>query len=254
MVDKDILSKEINKALDMAEKTWKQVESEFLSEQREFSAVALKKPTIDTQIPGHSEIEINKPEVGDFIAFVLDIRNSTEHLIRAISEKKSNVSQLERVLYEITAINTAGEKLIRHYKGGITEFLGDGFLSLFKINEVSNPKELYKAHNAANDYINNALPLINDILYTRYKLPPLQIGIGMAFSKAIITTVGIEANLHAKAIGECVYRASKLSFGINKILIDERLKKLWPSSKEGKLSFYSFNNPKIDFTAFEISK
>ncbi|MBK8343897.1 MAG: hypothetical protein IPL12_11640 [Bacteroidetes bacterium] len=59
----------------------------------------------------------------------------------------------------------------------------------------------------------------------------------MAFSRALITIVGNGDNLHPKAIGECVYRASKLAFGNNEIYIDDRLEKLWPTEKGGKIKF-----------------
>ncbi|MEF3072989.1 adenylate/guanylate cyclase, partial [Klebsiella pneumoniae] len=48
---------------------------------------------------------------------------------------------------------------------------------------------------------------------------------------------GIEGSRHAKAYGECVFRATKLSGGNNVILIDNNLRVAWPSSKGGKLSF-----------------
>ena len=74
-------------------------------------------------------------------------------------------------------------------------------------------------------------------MYQRYQLPNLKVGIGIAYSKAIVTTVGIEGQFHPKAIGECVYRASKLSKGTNEILYDEKIKYLWPKSNGGKIRF-----------------
>lgn len=249
MLDLNKIIDEVNTALDGAEKIWSQVAPEFINESlvKAFSSERLT----PSKIPGYPFIDGGKPQVGKFIAFVLDIRNSTKHLIQAISSKNAKASQLERVLYEITAINTAGAMVINHYNGGITEFLGDGFLALFKVDE---PKDVHKAHNAAKYFLNTVLPELNNILNTRYTLPNLQIGIGLAYSKAIVTVVGYENNIHPKAIGECVYRASKLSNGINTILIDDRLEKLWPTSKGGKLKFFQINNNKIDFKAYEIGQ
>ena len=249
MPDLQKIIDEVNTALDGAEKIWNQVAPEFVNESlvKAFSSERLT----PSEIPGYPFIEEGKPQVGKFIAFVLDIRNSTKHLIEAISLKKAKASQLERVLYEITAINTAGAIVIEHYNGGITEFLGDGFLALFKAEE---PKDVHKAHNAANYFLNTVLPALNNILSSRYNLPNLEIGIGLAFSKAIVTVVGYGTNIHPKAIGECVYRASKLSNGTNTILIDDRLENLWPTSKGGKLRFNPFSSNKIDFKAFEIGR
>lgn len=247
MPDIDEIIKEVNISLDGAEKIWEQVAPEFINDSlvKAFSSDRLT----SSNIPGYPFIDGGKPQVGKFIAFVLDIRNSTKHLIQAISAKSAKASQLERVLYENTAINTAGAMVINHYNGGITEFLGDGFLALFKVLE---PKDVYKAHNSAKYFLNTVLPELNKILNERYELPNIEIGIGLAYSKAIVTVVGHGNNIHPKAIGECVYRASKLSGGINTILIDERLEKLWPTSKGGKLKFFQITNNIIDFKAFKI--
>lgn len=66
---------------------------------------------------------------------------------------------------------------------------------------------------------------------------PLKIGIGLALSKALVSLSGIEGSRHAKAYGECVFRATKLSGGNDIILIDSNLKTAWPSSKGGTLRF-----------------
>lgn len=81
------------------------------------------------------------------------------------------------------------------------------------------------------------LEIINPILKNRYDLPDLSIGIGIAYSKAIVTLVGMENQYHSKAIGECVYRASKLSNASNEILYDTSIKLFWPKTEGGKLRF-----------------
>lgn len=243
-MDKNLESKiveKVNSALDSAEEIWKKVALEL--ELRK-SYEIFSQQTVPSQIPDYPFITEGKPEVANFIAFILDIRNSTKHLICAYS---GGPSQLQRVFYETTAINTAGAIVIKHYNGGLTEYLGDGFLALFKINNEKEPVEVYKAYNAAKSCIDEMLVIVNNIIEERYKLPKLEIGIGMAYSKAIVTLVGIDDNLHPKAIGECVYRASKLSSGSNQILIDDRLEHLWPSEKGGKLHFSSYKS----ITAFD---
>ncbi len=246
MIDITKIKNEVNSSLDYAEKVWDDVAPEFINEDivKSFSDGG---KLVTTSIPGFPIIEEGKPKVGDFIALVLDIRNSTNHLMQRISPAKA--SQLERVLYEITAINTAGAMVVEHYKGGITEFLGDGFLALFKADEK---KDVYPVYNAASFFLKRVLPEINNILNERYLLPPIEVGIGLAFSKSIITIVGYGANIHPKAIGECVYRASKLSNGSNQILIDDKLNLFWPTSEDGKLKFNPFESNKIDFKAYEI--
>lgn len=238
------IKEEINKALDNAENIWNEVGEQFAIEKAEIRVFS-EGAKVPSQIPGHKILTEGKPEVGDFIALVLDIRNSTDHLLMAINAK---ATQLERVLYETTAINTAGAVVIEHYKGGLTEYLGDGFLALFKVEDEKNSKNIvYNAHNAAKCCLKEALNIVNDIIYKRYELPKLSIGIGLAYSKAIVTIVGINDNLHPKALGECVFRASKLAGGYNDIHIDKKLKYLWPKSDDGQLKFiYTNRFDKID--------
>ena len=244
------IEEEVNKALDKAESIWNEVGDQFAIEKAEVRMFS-EGAKIPSQIPGHKILTAGKPEVGDFIALVLDIRHSTDHLLIAISAK---ASQLERVLYETTAVNTAGAVVIEHFNGGLTEYLGDGFLALFKVEDEKNSKRVvYNAHDAAKSCLKEALNIVNDIIYKRYQLPKLSIGIGMAYSKAIVTIVGINDNLHPKAIGECVFRASKLAGGHNEIHIDKKLKYLWPKADDGKLRFlYTDRFDKIE--GYLISK
>ena len=108
---KDKIIEELIKAEDI----WKQVAPKLVLEKSEkysnFSGGILP-----SKIPGFPFIVDGKPQVADFIAFVLDIRNSTNHLLQAISEKTAKASQLERVLYETTAVYTAGAMIIEEKK------------------------------------------------------------------------------------------------------------------------------------------
>ncbi len=220
----------INSALDKAEAIWNQVDSEFAFEGLKQRTIMMTEAKVETQIPGYPFLEDGKPKVDNFIALVLDIRNSTQHLLVARSTKPS---QLQRVFYETTAIYTMGAFCINKNKGGITEYLGDGFLALFQAN---SGKDVYQAHNAAKLCMEGRV-IVNEILDSRYNLPELAIGIGLAYSKAIVTIVGTENNLHPKVIGECVYRASKVSKGHNEIFFDEKIKLFWPTEKGGVLKF-----------------
>ena len=244
--DKTILRDKINSALDDAEKIWNQVGHEFIFESYRQKTVLLTEAKVETQIPGYPFLEDGKPKVDNFIALVLDIRNSTQHLLVA---RSLNPSQLERVFYETTAIYAMGAFCIKKNKGGITEYLGDGFLALFQAN---SSKDVYQAHNAAKLCMEGRV-IVNDILASRFGLPELAIGIGLAYSKAIVTIVGTENNLHPKVIGECVYRASKVSKGYNEIFFDEKIKLFWPKEKGGVLKFkevaYKYSNEVKAFKA-----
>lgn len=225
---KEILIAELKKA----ENIWNDVKDDILEKgTKTFSA--LNESYIPSTIPGFPLLKNGEGKVGQFIALVLDTRESSKHLLQAISNK-TGVSQLQRVLYENTAINTVGLILVNQNQGSITEFLGDGFLSIFSAMENSS---VYKPKKVADEFLRLLETMINPILKERYDLPELKVGIGIAYSKAIVTVIGFDDDLFPKAIGECVYRASKLSIGLNEILYDDSIKRFWPSSKGGNLSF-----------------
>ncbi|MEX1261816.1 MAG: hypothetical protein WEA58_13160 [Balneolaceae bacterium] len=246
------IRKEVELALNDAEKVWDEV-GEHIFKNAHVLFEARAGVEMPSKIPGFPYVEDGKPKVADYIALVLDIRGSTNHLTQAISDKTSKVNQLQRVLYETTAINTAGSMIVTEFDGKITEYLGDGYLALFKVESKGDKEAVYNANNTSKLCIDSSLNIINELLYDRYNLPPLKIGIGMAFSSAIVTLVGHGDNLHPKAIGECVYRASKLSNGVNEVYIDDRLKKLWPSSDGGKLRFISLNKHS-DIKSYKIDR
>ena len=232
MTESEKIRKTINSELDRAENIWNDVESEILEKSVRIFC-SLNESVEPSKIPGFPFVKSGEGKIGDFCAMVLDIRKSTEHLLQAISTEKG-VSQLERVLYETTAINTLGLLCVDKYEGAITEFLGDGFLALFETQESKN---VYRVRNCAEKCLKYTLDIVNPILKERYDLPDLRIGIGIAYSKAIVTLIGMENQYHPKAIGECVYRASKLSNGSDEILYDKSIKLFWPKTKDGVLRF-----------------
>ncbi len=243
----DLKSKIISE-LEIAEKIYNDVREDLLEKSVIFSR--MDESIEDSRIPGFKTVKKGKGEVGDFIAFVFDIRNSTDHLTQSISSHIAKASQLERVFYETTAINVCGIEVINKYKGRITEFLGDGYLALFTAKEN---KQVYDAHNAAKDCLKYLSSIVNPILKERYNLPELKVGIGLAYSKAIVTLIGNGDDIHAKAIGECVYRASKLSKGFNEIRVDERLRYFWPKSDDGKLKFNEVGMTGLNFKGYKLN-
>ncbi|MGK3224647.1 adenylate/guanylate cyclase [Enterobacter soli] len=232
-----IISNLVDRSLNQAEYHWRNGGYKLIAESR-VSTEALNKSAMDSaasQIPGHEIVKEGETIVDDFIAIVADMRNSTDHMLTASSSIE--LDGIQRVFYETSALLPALEKTINIYKGGVTEYLGDGVLGFFKKDEKNPEQYIYDAHNAAKDCLNNSLEIVNAALASRYALPPLKIGIGLALSKALVSLSGIEGARHAKAYGECVFRATKLSGGNNIILIDSNLRVAWPSSKGGKLSF-----------------
>lgn len=224
--------------LDRAEATWNKVGKEFAMYEA-LTVIAKRAETVPSNIPGHDWVSEDNPIVDGFVALVADMRGSSQHLLCEISEKKAKVSMLQRVYYETSALLPALAQTIRYQEGRVTEYLGDGVLALFLIEKDKEEKSLYASYNAAQDCIADARKIVNLELNSRYNLPDLDIGVGLSTSKAIITLVGLDGEKHPKAIGECVYRATKLSGGINQIFVDERLRVKWPTAEGGTLHFSS---------------
>lgn len=226
-----------------AENIWNEVGSDLvvsLSETATMDSVR-KYESLPSNIPGHSLISENNPKVETYIALVADIRDSSKHLMHRISERETKVNQLQRVYYETSALLPALAQTVKYEKGVVTEYLGDGVLSLFLVPNSEDEKEraavLYASRRASINCIDDTRNIVNNILRDRYNLPALNIGVGLSMSTALVTLVGLKGEKQAKVIGECVYRATKLSSGNNKIIVDESIEQAWPTSKGGKVRF-----------------
>lgn len=254
MNDNDItaIKKLVNDSLDQAEKHWRKGGDQLIAE----SSLGLESAALNamdaapSRIPGYEVVEDGETIVDEFIAIVVDMRGSTDHMLNA--DKGCALEGIQRVFYETSALLPALEKTINIYKGGVTEYLGDGVLGFFKRNENNPDQAIYDAHSAAKSCISTTLDIVNEILGFRYGLTPLVIGVGMALSKALISLSGINGFKHPKAYGECVFRATKLSGGQNVVLVDERLKNAWPTTKGGKLSFTQSAVAKGGIAGFKI--
>ena len=146
---------------------------------------------------------------------------------------------MQRVFYETSALLPAIAKTVADHYGKVTEYLGDGVLALFRVDKEDKKVTIMQSYNAASKCMDVAQNVVNIALERRYSLPPLRIGIGMAMSQAVITLVGLKEYVQPKVFGECVFRASKLSSGVNQIHVDNFLYNSWPSSKSGTLGFRS---------------
>lgn len=241
----------IERALSEAERHWENGGAQ-LSEGH-IKANAMDMEALEqSKIPGHPLVGDNETVIEDFVAFVADMRDSSNHLTQSISSKIAKVSQLQRVYYETSALLPAVAYTVKAYDGAVTEYLGDGLLALFKVDPDKKSKSLYDSHNAGKKVVGEVLDIINSILNRRFSLPPIEVGVGLARSKALVTLVGLTGDKHPKAIGECVYRASKLSNGRNKVIIDEIMERSWPSSAGGKMRFTTIRLNNL--TGYEATK
>jgi len=225
----------VNDSLDRAEADWEGVGS--LLEAKEAVALANSRNFIPSNIPGHPLVDTTEPKVDQFIAFVLDIRDSTQRLMCAIGKDKAKVTGLQRLFFETSALLPAASQLVEWKDGAVTEYLGDGLLAMFRVKEGQREARIDDAYATATRSLELVRELVNPILHFRYGVPELAIGVGLAFSKAIVTVVGLGASRQAKAFGQCVWRASKLSGGRNQVIVDESIRLAWPTSKDGRLHF-----------------
>lgn len=225
----------INRSLDKAEAIWSKSKGKLET----FDSLSIRDgisfDSVESNIPGYPFLFEGQNDVSEFIAFVVDMRKSTEHLKTIKTSHK--VNQLQRVYYETSALLPALDKAIESEGGKVTEYLGDGVLALFKVDENNKKETLYAARRAAISCILLVRPIVNEILLERYNLPELDIGVGMSISKAIVLLVGLPNYQHPKIIGDCVYTATKLACEVNRILVDDRIKNMWPSAQNGSISF-----------------
>ena len=117
----------VKSSLDEAERIWNEVESEMvkLSNFSEPRSIVLP-----SRIPGHDSVVDGTAQVDDFIAIAVDLRDSTEHLIQALSARISSVTEVQRNLYETSALLPLAAMLIDTAGGRTTEYPGDGVLVL----------------------------------------------------------------------------------------------------------------------------
>jgi hypothetical protein len=150
----------ISNSLNRAEKNWNAVKTAFAMEslQKRFEHYEPSK------IPGHPFVSDGKPEVTTFIAMVVDMRNSTEHLKTIVNNPKIE-NGFQRIYYETSALLPAISKTVSFEDGFVTEYLGDGALVLFKVDNDDNEKEIITSVSvAAKNCIDETRQAINSQL------------------------------------------------------------------------------------------
>jgi len=228
----------VNTSLDEAERIWNRVGHEIVeAKAAQFSNREVRASEVPSHIPGHATVDSDQPIVDDFIALVLDMRDSSNHLNAANS---FGLKTLERVLYETSAILPVCSRIIAGNSGRVTEYLGDGLLAFFHAPDSKEKKDdaCYKCHDAAVECMEVVKDVVNPTLADRYQLPPLEIGIGMAYSQSIVTIIGDGSHLKPIAFGKCVFDATKLSKGRNQVIVAESLKLIWPTGENGRIKFF----------------
>ncbi|WP_413715617.1 hypothetical protein IBZ12_01705 [Serratia ureilytica] len=177
----------------------------------------LKDDVITSFIPGYQVMDKGSIYQSEFAALCVDMRNSSAHFKKINSLSKID-SGLHRIFIETSTLITAVAHVAKQKGGATTEILGDGALILFPMNK-KRKSVIEDALYVANKSINTLLRYVNHLLWEQYKLPPLSIGIGISHSHAMVKVIDINGCYHPKVIGQCIWEASKLSNGNNKIFI-----------------------------------
>ncbi|WP_460044422.1 hypothetical protein [Pseudomonas sp. S2_H01] len=239
--------------LNRAIRNWNQVGSQMRKAMVLDSISSEAYAVNESVIPGHPFVDEEKPEVDEFVALVVDMRKSSERL-KTRASFPGIEDGFQRVYYETSALLPALAQTALHKDGHVTEYLGDGVLILFRVDTDDRPKTIKAAYNAAARCVDISRKIVNDLLFERFKLPSLDIGAGLSLSKAMVTMVGLPGSMQPKAIGQCVWEASKLSAGYNRVNVSEDLKTAWPSVKGGSLKFTRLDSHKYSVPGFEVRK
>lgn len=260
---KEIIQNLIDKQLDIADQFWEESGSNLEDEESKRRELAFESlnmsesivcdsaEPLDTRLPGVPKIPVYKSRNEELIALVADMRDSTKHAKTQINVQGQSFSPLRRIFLETSALLPAIEKTINFENGEVTEYLGDGVLGFFQL--TGKDEDIYKVNRTAKRIIFDVRELVNNSISNRYGLPKeIHIGVGLAKSHTIIHAIGLDNKKHAKAFGSCVYDATKLSSGRNKIGVSPEIKKMWPQSSGGQIRFKAKKFLDI-FPGFELT-
>lgn len=184
----------------------------------------------EAELPGfeNKPMKFGKFENREFVVMMTDIRKSTD-----IINAPNGLVNMFLVFYIYAGIVA---KIVDTYDGTSTEFLGDGVLNLFDTKD-SNRDTAFRNCMLASWDIMDARELILNPFFATVGLPQINLGIGIDHGITIVTKFGYRNDVDLKAFGKCVYNSSKLSKGVNQIIVSANSQTVWPSGPNGNLRF-----------------
>jgi class 3 adenylate cyclase len=184
----------------------------------------------EAEVPGinPNSIKFGKFINREFVIMMTDIRKSTD-----IIKGKNGLPNMFLIFYIYAGIVA---KIVDSHKGTSTEFLGDGVLNMFDINDLGKDTALRNCALAAFDIMYAREYILNPFFLTK-GIPTIDLGIGIDYGPTIVTSFGYRSDTDLKAFGTCAYIAAKLSKGVNIIDVSQNCKSVWPTSPGGKLMF-----------------
>lgn len=234
----------VRAGLRRAAANWQATGKELL-EKSSSTGTAIDARAQTSQIPGHPWVSDGVPKVDEFVAVVVDMRNSSQHLKSRINRPLVQHG-FQRVYYETSALLSAIAVTTLFDGGVVTEYLGDGALILFPVEKSDRARSVRNAYLSAENCVRDTRDIVNEELSRMFELPPIDVGAGLSLSKALVTLVGAEPNTQPKAIGECVWEATKLSGGVNAVYVSKTVSDAWPATKGGTLKFTACNMKGVD--------
>ncbi|AEK89478.1 MULTISPECIES: adenylate/guanylate cyclase domain-containing protein [Bacillus amyloliquefaciens group] len=204
---------------------------------------------ISDAVPGYDSKKLNfgSYDRDNFSVMFVDIRNSTK---RAKKLGPNNTFLSYHAFYPAVAY------IIEQYKGVVLDFTGDGVMAFFG-GRFSGEARAISAQNAGlcGLKIQEALDqIVNPLIKNDNILWEFKCGIGIDYGDVIVTKIGTNETYDVKAFGSCINDASKLSSGEGgSVLLSKKVKDLWPSSKNGRISFsqIKLNN---DYNGYMINR
>lgn len=189
-----------------------------------------KSITEESEIPGFESkpMKFGQFVNKEFVVMMTDIRSSTD-----IINAENGLINMFKIFYAYSAVVA---NIVDKNQGTSTEFLGDGVLNLFDIENNNRDGAFRHAIQASRDILFARQHILNP-LFSSLGLPNINIGIGIDHGITIVTRFGHKTDNDLKAFGKCVWNVSKLSKGVNTILSSPSAQMNWPKSPNGTLRF-----------------
>lgn len=217
----EITLKQYNKAFENAPKE---------NIQERFSAIS-------DSVPGYNEKMV---DFGDYIqenyaVLFVDMRNST----RRAEKVGARITFLTMHVY-LTALL----EVVKMYKGQVVDIMGDGLMVFWggknarEEDKIPKAIAVQQAGLCGKSMLEVNEKVINKIINDKNLGAKINIGVGVTFDSVVVTKIGINNIYDVKAFGDCINKASKYSSKAdNQVIVSKKVKKLWPTSQNGQISF-----------------
>lgn len=193
---------------------------------------------ISDVIPGFEadKLEFGSFDKENFAVLFVDMRDST---------KRAQDVGAEKTFLTMHIFLTALLEVVKSYHGKVIDIMGDGIMVFWGGREAREQENMVKTEAVRNAgrcgraMLRARNEVINKIIVDEELGKEISIGIGITFDSVVVTKIGIPGSYDVKAFGDCINTASKYSHCYNRIKVSKKIKELWPSSKNGKISFIS---------------